>query len=124
MVVGLLLLLFLALLQMCLWAYSRSLVASAATDAARRASAADAATFDPTRWVAERIGEGLGTGPKSTLRCTAGGSVTTVELHCTMQAPGLVGLAASDGIAGISQVQADDGTNKGLALHQIDLSVQ
>ena len=39
-------------------------------------------------------------------------------------APGNAALAATDGIAGVTQVQADDGTGKGLAVYQIDLSVQ
>jgi len=39
-------------------------------------------------------------------------------------APGNAALAATDGIAGVTQVQADDGSGKGLALYQIDLSVQ
>ena len=39
-------------------------------------------------------------------------------------APGLAALAATDGISGVMQLRADDGTGKGLAVYQIDLSVQ
>jgi 2',3'-cyclic-nucleotide 2'-phosphodiesterase/3'-nucleotidase len=38
--------------------------------------------------------------------------------------PGNAALAAADGIPGVTQVQADDGSGKGLAVYQIDLSVQ
>ncbi len=39
-------------------------------------------------------------------------------------APGMAALAATDGIPGVTQVQADDGSGKGLALYQIDLGAQ
>ena len=39
-------------------------------------------------------------------------------------APGNAALAAADGIPGVTQVQADDGTGKNLAVYQIDLGVQ
>jgi len=39
-------------------------------------------------------------------------------------APGLAALAATDGVVGVTQLQADDGTGKGLALYRIDLGVQ
>ncbi len=39
-------------------------------------------------------------------------------------APGNAALAATDGIPGVTQVQADDGSGKGLAVYQIDLGVQ
>ena len=39
-------------------------------------------------------------------------------------APGLAALAAADGVVGVTQLQADDGTGKGLALYRIDLGVQ
>ena len=39
-------------------------------------------------------------------------------------APGLAALAATNGVSGVTQLQADDGTGKGLALYRIDLSVQ
>ncbi len=92
MVISLLVLLFLALLQVCLWAYARTLVTSAAGEAARAAGLAEASAVDPTGWVADRLGNGVGTGMKSTLRCTGGGTQITVEVHCTMEAPGLVAL--------------------------------
>ena len=50
--------------------------------------------------------------------------VTTAGPVQFSSAPGNAALAATDGIPGVTQVQADDGTNLGLALYQIDLSVQ
>ena len=50
--------------------------------------------------------------------------VTTAGPVQFSSAPANAALAATDGIAGVTQVQADDGTGKGLALYQIDLSVQ
>jgi 2',3'-cyclic-nucleotide 2'-phosphodiesterase/3'-nucleotidase len=50
--------------------------------------------------------------------------VTTAGPVQFTSAPGNAALAAADGIAGVTQVQADDGSGKGLAVYQIDLSVQ
>jgi 2',3'-cyclic-nucleotide 2'-phosphodiesterase/3'-nucleotidase len=50
--------------------------------------------------------------------------VTTAGPVQFSSAPGNAALAATDGIAGVTQVLADDGTGKGLALYQIDLGVQ
>jgi len=50
--------------------------------------------------------------------------VTTAGPVQFSSAPGNAALAASDGIPGVTQVQADDGSNLGLARYQIDLSVQ
>jgi 2',3'-cyclic-nucleotide 2'-phosphodiesterase/3'-nucleotidase len=50
--------------------------------------------------------------------------VTTAGPVQFSSAPNLAALAAGDGIPGVTQVQADDGTNHGLARYQIDLSVQ
>jgi 2',3'-cyclic-nucleotide 2'-phosphodiesterase/3'-nucleotidase len=51
-------------------------------------------------------------------------AVTTAGPVQFSSAPGLAALAATDGIHGVTQVLADDGTNLGLARYQIDLSVQ
>ena len=50
--------------------------------------------------------------------------VTTAGPIQFTSAPGNAALAATDGILGVTQVQADDGSGKGLAVYQIDLSVQ
>jgi 2',3'-cyclic-nucleotide 2'-phosphodiesterase/3'-nucleotidase len=50
--------------------------------------------------------------------------VTTAGPVTFTSAPGNAALAAADGIAGVTQLRADDGSGKGLAVYQIDLSVQ
>ena len=50
--------------------------------------------------------------------------VTTAGPVQFSSAPNLAALAAADGIPGVTQVLADDGTNLGLARYQIDLGVQ
>jgi 2',3'-cyclic-nucleotide 2'-phosphodiesterase/3'-nucleotidase len=50
--------------------------------------------------------------------------VTTAGPVQFSSAPNLAALAATDGIPGVTQVLADDGTNLGLARYQIDLGVQ
>ena len=50
--------------------------------------------------------------------------VTTAGPVTFTSAPGNAALAATDGIAGVTQLRADDGSGKGLAVYQIDLSVQ
>jgi 2',3'-cyclic-nucleotide 2'-phosphodiesterase/3'-nucleotidase len=50
--------------------------------------------------------------------------VTTAGPVQFSSAPNLASLAAAEGIPGVTQVLADDGTNLGLARYQIDLSVQ
>ena len=50
--------------------------------------------------------------------------VTTAGPVQFSSAPGNAALAATDGVPGVTQVLADDGTNLGLARYQIDLGVQ
>jgi len=50
--------------------------------------------------------------------------VTTAGPVQFLSAPGNAALAATDGVPGVTQVQADDGSGKNLAVYQIDLSVQ
>jgi 2',3'-cyclic-nucleotide 2'-phosphodiesterase/3'-nucleotidase len=50
--------------------------------------------------------------------------VTTAGPVTFTSAPGNAALAATDGIAGVTQLRADDGSGKGLAVYQIDLGVQ
>jgi 2',3'-cyclic-nucleotide 2'-phosphodiesterase/3'-nucleotidase len=50
--------------------------------------------------------------------------VTTAGPVTFTSAPGNAALAATDGVAGVTQLRADDGSGKGLAVYQIDLSVQ
>jgi hypothetical protein len=88
----LLLMLFLGLLSVGLWAYARTVLTSAAADAARVAANYDVTSAVTTAQVAERLGDGLAGGTRSTLSCASGVDGLLVTVNCTMDAPGVVGL--------------------------------
>ena len=92
MVLVLLLMLFLALVSVGLWAYNRTLLTSAAADAARNAANFDAPSAVTTAHVATQLGGGLSGSTRSTLSCTSGVVGLLVTVNCTMEAPGIVGL--------------------------------
>jgi len=92
LVLVLLLMLFLALVSVGLWAYTRTLLTSAAADAARDAANYDAASAVTTAQVADLLGDGLAGGTRSTLECSSGVQGLLVTVNCTMEAPGIVGL--------------------------------
>ena len=92
LVLVLLLMLFLALVSVGLWAYTRTLLTSAAADAARDAANYDAASTVTTAQVADLLGDGLSGGTRSTLQCSSGVQGLLVTVNCTMEAPGIVGL--------------------------------
>ena len=89
-------LLFLSIIQVCLWIYTRNVLASATADVARYAGLADVTNFDVTNKVADRLGDGLATGTKTTLTCTRSQTPLMSEVRCTLRTPGLIGLL--DGI--------------------------
>jgi len=93
MVVVLLVVLFLALVSVGLWAYSRILLTSAAAQAARYAANADVPDSAATARAQEIMSHSLAAGTAGTVRCSpeSGGGVL-IEVHCTMQAPGLLPL--------------------------------
>lgn len=92
MVIVLLMLLFLSLIQVCLWAYTRTLLTSAAAETARYAGLHGASGGDTTARVAELLGSGVTGSTRNTLQCTASTDGILVQVHCTMAAPGIVGL--------------------------------
>jgi len=92
LVLVLLLMLFLGLLSVGLWAYARTVLISAAVDAARQAANYDVTSTVTTGQVAEQLGDGLVGGTRSTLRCTSGTDGLLVTVNCSMDAPGVVGL--------------------------------
>lgn len=96
MVMVLLMTLFLALMSVALWAYTRSVLTSAAADAARLASTYRSDPGSAAATVARIMGDGPAGGTRHTLSCTSGSDGLLVDVHCTMQAPGIVGLL--DGI--------------------------
>jgi Flp pilus assembly protein TadG len=92
MVLVLLLMLFLALVSVGLWAYTRTLLTSAAADAARSAANFDASSAVTTAQVSSLLGGGLSGATRSTLDCTSGVTGLLVTVTCTMESPGIVGL--------------------------------
>ncbi len=92
LVLVLLLLLFLALVSVGLWAYTRTLLTSAAADAARESANFDASPQVANARVRELLGDGLTGATRATLVCTSSVQGLLVTVHCTMEAPGIVGL--------------------------------
>lgn len=84
--------LFLALVSIGLWAYARTVLTSAAADAARAAANYDVDAAVTTAAVADQLGDGVVGGTRSTLRCRSGADGLLVTVSCTMDAPGIVGL--------------------------------
>ena len=84
--------LFLALLSIGLWAYARTVLTSAAADAARVAANYDVSAAVTTAQVADQLGDGLVGGTRSSLSCSSDVDGLLVTVTCSMDAPGLVGL--------------------------------
>lgn len=84
--------LFLALVSVGLWAYTRTLLTSAAADAARLAANYDATGAATTATVSDLLGDGITGGTRSTLTCSSSVDGLLVTVDCTMQAPGIVAL--------------------------------
>lgn len=102
LVLVLLLMLFLALISVGLWAYTRTLLTSAAADAARVAANYDAPDAAATAQVSELLGGGLTGATRSTLTCTSGVTGLLVTVNCTMESPGIISLL--DGVMPIIEV--------------------
>jgi len=92
LVLVLLLMLFLALVSVGLWAYTRTLLTSAAAEAARSAANFDASSAVTTAQVATLLGGGLSGATTSTLNCSSAVVGLLVTVNCTMESPGIVGL--------------------------------
>ena len=90
MVLVLLRLLFLALLSGGFWAYTRTLLTSAAADAARYIANADIPdTAAPAR-VAELLHGSIAAATSSSLACASTTAGLLVAVHCTIRTPGIV----------------------------------
>ncbi len=92
LVLVLLLMLFLALISVGLWAYTRTLLTSAAADAARMAANYDNTGIAATREVSNLLGGGITGATRSTLNCTSGVQGLLVRVDCRMEAPGIIAL--------------------------------
>ena len=86
------LILFLALVSVGLWAFTRTLLTSAAADAARVAANYDASAAVATAKVSALLGDGVTGATRSTLACSSGVQGLLVVVSCTMAAPGIIGL--------------------------------
>ncbi len=92
LVLVLLLMLFLALLSVGLWAYTRTLLTSAAADAARLAANYNVPAAGAAAHVRDLLGDGMTGRTGSTVECSSGEQGLLVTVDCTMQAPGIIGL--------------------------------
>lgn len=90
MVIGLLFMLFFALVSICLWVYARVLLTSAAADAARHIANADVWTSAAADRVVAVLADGPIAGVSRSVVCTAGADGDLVAVTCTMDSPGMV----------------------------------
>ena len=92
MVLVLLLLLFMGLVSVGFWAYSRTLLTSAAADTARYIANADIEPAAAPGRVAELLQGSIAGGTSNTLTCTSSSDGLLVEVSCRMRTPGIVSL--------------------------------
>jgi Flp pilus assembly protein TadG len=92
MVLVLLLMLFLALVSVGFWAYSRILLTSASADAARYIANADIPVSAAAARVATLLDGSIAASTTTSLQCTSGADGQLVHVTCTMRAPGIIGL--------------------------------
>ncbi|MET3804102.1 Flp pilus assembly protein TadG [Nakamurella sp. UYEF19] len=92
MVLVLLLMLFLALVSVGFWAYSRTLLTSASADTARYIANADIPDTAAAGRVAELLDGSIAASTSNSLRCTSRTDGLLVEVRCTMRTPGIISL--------------------------------
>ncbi|SDO19255.1 hypothetical protein SAMN04515671_0095 [Nakamurella panacisegetis] len=88
----LLVILFLSLVSVGLWAYSRTLLTSAAADTARYIANADVPASAAADRAAELLQGGVAGSTRDSLRCSSSSDGLLVQVTCTMRSPGIVGL--------------------------------
>jgi TadE-like protein len=88
----LLLTLFLGLVSVGLWAYTRTILTSAAADAARAAATYGTAPEVATTTAAAIVAGGPSDGTADQLSCRSAVEGLLVTVRCTMPAPGVIGL--------------------------------
>ena len=91
MVTVLLMFLFLAVLSVGLWAYTRVLLTSAASQAARYVANANVPDEMAAAKAAHYLGGGLSGSTRQTLVCRQSSDGLLVAVNCTMTTPGLFG---------------------------------
>jgi Flp pilus assembly protein TadG len=94
MVLVLLLMLFLSLVSLGLWAYTRTILTSAAAQAARYAANADVPDEAASERVAQIMSGGLTGQTAKSVHCTESTDAGLVGVTCTMTAPGVIPLLA------------------------------
>jgi len=91
MVVVLLLFLFMALVSIGFWAYSRTLLTSASADAARYIANADIPAEAAAAKVSALLAGNIAGSTQQSLRCVSGTNGLLVQVTCTMRTPGIIG---------------------------------
>ncbi len=92
MVLVLLLMLFLALVSVGFWVYSRTLLTSASADAARYIANADIPDTAAVSRVAQLLDGSVADSTSNTLQCNSRTDGLLVEVTCTMRTPGIISL--------------------------------
>lgn len=92
MVLVLLLMLFLGLVSVGFWVYSRTLLTSASADAARYIANADIPDTAAATKVAQLLHRSIAQSTSNTLQCTSTTNGLLVEVTCTMRTPGIISL--------------------------------
>lgn len=92
MVLVLLLMLFLALVSVGFWAYSRTLLTSASADAARYIANADIPGTAAAARVADLLRGSIAASTSDSLLCRSSTDGQLVEVTCTMRTPGIISL--------------------------------
>ncbi len=92
MVLVMLMMLFLALISVGLWMYCRTILTSAAADAARYVANSDVPPGAAAAKVVQILGDGVVGSTSQTLQCTNSSQGLLVGVSCTMKAPGVVAL--------------------------------
>lgn len=92
MVLVLLLMLFLALVTVGFWAYSRTLLTSASADAARYIANADIPESAAGAKVSTLLAGSIADATSASLQCGSTTDGRLVEITCTMRSPGIISL--------------------------------
>ena len=92
MVLVLLMLLFMALVSIGFWAYSRILLTSAAADTARYIANADIDPGAAPGRVAQLLDGSIAASTSNTLTCSSSSDGLLVQVTCRMRTPGIVSL--------------------------------
>lgn len=92
MVTVMLMMLFLALVSVGLWLYSRTILTAAAADAARYVANADIAPNQAVSKVEQILGTGIAGSTAYSLQCSESDEGMLVGVTCTMKTPGIISL--------------------------------